>query len=444
MTQPGLLSYRAILNVTLPVMLGLFIQFGVTVTDSAFLSRVSGTAYSAAGNGGLLFMTFVMICYGIAGAAQILVARREGEGSFGRVGIVFRKAVASIGVFAVLTVLFFYFGSSWITSWSVQDSAIATDMQTYLQIRSLGMIFFPLSMAYNGLYMGVGRTKVITVAMLMQGISNIALDYAWVLGGWGFEPMGIYGAALATAISDGVAMVTYMIWSALDQKNKKYSLWNGGWHDEKSAGLLNLSWPLIAQGMLAVGAWTVFFFLIEHLGKDEIEISQNIRNVYFLCLISVMGFGTATRTFISQMLAREEYELVTVNLRRIIILCTAFTSIAVGMFLFMPEMLISLVNKNEKILPDTVFVLRLVSISMILFSISSPMHNLVAGAGDTRMAMFIEGATIGVYLTLTAVITLVYPQPVWVVWCMEYVYFSLLFFLALRYIQSGKWKHFQI
>ena len=73
------LSYRAILRMAVPLMASSFIQSVVMITDSSFLSRYSTTAFDAAGNGGMIYITLYVVLMGMSDGSQILMARRVGE-----------------------------------------------------------------------------------------------------------------------------------------------------------------------------------------------------------------------------------------------------------------------------------------------------------------------------------------------------------------------------
>jgi Na+-driven multidrug efflux pump len=140
------------------------------------------------------------------------------------------------------------------------------------------------------------------------------------------------------------------------------------------------------------------------------------------------------------MLARNEHEYVLPNLKRIIKLSFLFTFCMVIVFTLFPESVISIVNSNESIMQESVFTLRLISISMLLFGICGPMLSFVSGAGDTQMSFLIEFTTIVLYLSGAYILTIVYPQPVHLVWSLEYLYFGTLFLLSYWYILKGKWR----
>ncbi len=73
------LNYRTILAVAIPLMGSTFIQSIVLLTDSSFLSRYDTLAFGAAGNGGLIYITLLMVLVGLNEGTQILMARRIGE-----------------------------------------------------------------------------------------------------------------------------------------------------------------------------------------------------------------------------------------------------------------------------------------------------------------------------------------------------------------------------
>lgn len=144
------------------------------------------------------------------------------------------------------------------------------------------------------------------------------------------------------------------------------------------------------------------------------------------------------------MIARNEQDLVLKNLRRIIWLCFLITSAVVLLFVAFPVTIISVVNENPAAMPDSVFTLRVISFSILWFTVCSPMLNMISGAGDTRINFLIEFSTILFYLFCTWLVTIVYPQPIHIVWCMEYVYFGVMFVLCWWYIRSGKWRNIKI
>ena len=75
---------KEIWRVTYPIFLGLLAQNVINVTDTAFLGRVGEVALGAAAMGGLLYICVYTIAFGFSVGSQILIARRNGEGTIGQ------------------------------------------------------------------------------------------------------------------------------------------------------------------------------------------------------------------------------------------------------------------------------------------------------------------------------------------------------------------------
>ena len=66
--------------------LGLLAQNIINVTDTAFLGRVGEVELGASAMGGLFYICVFTIAFGFSVGSQILIARRNGEGTLQRCG----------------------------------------------------------------------------------------------------------------------------------------------------------------------------------------------------------------------------------------------------------------------------------------------------------------------------------------------------------------------
>jgi Na+-driven multidrug efflux pump len=111
---------------------------------------------------------------------------------------------------------------------------------------------------------------------------------------------------------------------------------------------------------------------------------------------------------------------------------------------FYPYTAVKIINNNPAIIDETVLTLRIVSLAMLMFAISNAFTNMVSGTGATRASFMIEFVAILFYVIMAILVTLVFPQPVHIVWCIEYVYFTLMIIAAVYYIRKGKWKTIKV
>ena len=82
----GCYSYKKITSVTLPILLSMLMEHIIGMTDTAFLGRVSEVALGASALGTVYFLAFFVLGSGFSFGAQILIARRNGEKQFRKIG----------------------------------------------------------------------------------------------------------------------------------------------------------------------------------------------------------------------------------------------------------------------------------------------------------------------------------------------------------------------
>ncbi len=439
------LSYRQILSVAFPIMIGVFIQYAVSITDSAFLNRISPDDFNAAGNAGMLYITLFMVAMGIASGAQIMIARRDGEGNYAEAGQVFRQTLFTLISFSLLLVLLLQ-SINWLLLPSfVHDPVVTEKMQTFLHYRGWGLLFAVTTLAYQGLYAGIARTRVIMYYTSLTAFLNVVLDYGLIFGHFGLPRMELEGAAIASVIAEAGALLFVILYTRYDKAVLKYRL-RGKLIPIRNTivQLIKLSWPLMLQGFVATGAWTVFFFFIEQMGSKDLEISQVIRMFYLIAFIPIQGIGAATRTFVSQLIARGQTREVLPTVTKIILLNLLATLIFTHPNLLYPLWVVPVMSENTAILQETAYTLQVVTGAMFLLALTAPLLNLISGSGDTKTAFRIELLTIVLYLTGAWLLTGPLQQNIIWVWCIEYVYFGTMALGCIYYIRRGKWKHIKV
>ena len=72
-------TYKQILSISAPIMLGSAAQNVIALSDSVFLYYKSESDFAAIGFVGVFYLVIAAIGYGLSKGGQILIARRMGE-----------------------------------------------------------------------------------------------------------------------------------------------------------------------------------------------------------------------------------------------------------------------------------------------------------------------------------------------------------------------------
>ncbi len=439
------LRYRSILAMAVPLMGSTFIQSVVMITDSSFLSRFSTVDFDAAGNGGLLYITLFIALVGLNDGAQILMARRIGQQKEDALARIFGSTLltnllVALGLFALIRLVI-----PPAVEWYTVHSDVAEAEISFLRIRGFAVFFGIVSLSISAYFMAMGKTLVVLLNAALIACSNILLDYLLIFGKSGFSPMGIEGAALASTIADGIGMLFLLTALLLSPSFKKHQLFGHlRFNFQSVKELLRLSSPIILQGIIALTTWTVFFAWIEQLGKHELTVSQNIRSLYFLAFIPIWGFGSTTKTYISQYIGKGDFDSIRIIIRRIQLLTLAFLFVFFHGAIFYPEKLILMINPDPAYLEDSASILRYITGSVFIYGIGSVYFQTINGSGNTRYTFFVELIAVATYLIMAYLLIKVYRVDIFWIWSVEYVYFASMALFSIAYLTFFNWQKKQI
>lgn len=436
------LSYPGLLKVALPMCFGALVQFVVAFTDNYFVSQLDGTAMSAVAYVGLIYITLAMIGYGLGNAAQILVARRQGEGKFGDVGEVTANAFW-IGVLtALIQVALLYAATPLILDAVIESPDVLRYMKEFIPWRSFGFCFYTLTIILNSFWSGIATTRVMAYTTLITACVNVGLDYLLIFGHFGFPRMEVSGAALATMISEACAFVFLVAYTLRHPQMKVYRLWHHitAVPVRHTAAIIRLGGPIILQLFLSLFVWVVFYSLVENLGEASLQSAFVIRNMYMLAWVSVMGMSTTAKTYVSGLIAEgRQSELGKVVRRLALLNCLGILLLTHGLLLY-PEWIAGIFTHDDRVIRYTIDSAYIVWPAAMIFGLTSILLATVEGSGNTLAGFLIELITTGFYLVTAWYLAKELHLPVHLVWMADYVYFISLGLLSFAYLKNGRWK----
>ncbi len=432
------LGYRHLLRMAVPISMGTLLQFIVLLTDNFFLARLSENAINGAGNAGLVYLTLEMIAVGSGAALQIVIARQIGEGHQEKAYRTFRSGLAlhllmGVGLTSIALGL-----NSGILLNTIADPGIRDVFHTFFTIRLLGFVPFSMLLAFNALYTGTTHTWPILVIGGISAITNVIFDAAWVEGMWGFEPIGAAGAAWASLLAESVGFLAALALTLRILPNA-ISPWTWLPQDELKAWW-KLAYPMMGQFLLTISTWTAFFFFVEKVGGMELKVSHLARNFFMLAFIVAQGLQQTTRTYVSGLLGEGRkhdlkpvlQKIVLINVLGIVVLCHGY--------LFYPELLVGIFFEDATGQFAMVQTLYVIFSAVCIYSFTGIMLATIQGSGATKAAFRIELFAVTLYIIAAASMTLIWPQPVWIIWRVEWIYFSSIGLGSWYYLRSGYWK----
>lgn len=197
---------RLILTMSFPIMLSMLVQALYNIVDSAFVARISEDALTAVTLAFPVQLLMIAVATGTGVGINALLSRRLGEQKQQEA-----DAVASNGIFLAVcfwilfAVLGLLFGRTFISLFT--DIPTVIDMGTsYVTVVSVASCGVFLLFTAERLMQATGNTVYHMITQLIGAVLNCVLDPIMIFGLLGCPALGTTGAALATVLSQIIAM----------------------------------------------------------------------------------------------------------------------------------------------------------------------------------------------------------------------------------------------
>lgn len=438
-------SYKSIWKISFPIILSGVAQNIVNVTDTAFLGRLGIIELGAAGNAGIFYYVLMVFGMGFTIGTQIIIGRRNGEGNIKAIGGLFNNGLFFLLPLALLLFLFIQTLAPAILAQLTNSTEILSASLEFLKMRSFGIGFAFLNFLFIAFYTGITQTKVLTYSTFIQATVNVIFDYALIFGNFGLPEMGVKGAALASVISELAALIYFFAYSKKRLYFKKYLLfYRLRFEGKKLLKMLKVAFPVMLQNFMALTSWLAFFMIIEQIGEEELAVSHIVRSIYMVLMIPLFGFSSATSTLVSNLIGKGKKEEVLSLVKKVVYLSLACTALFLPLILFFPREVTLIYTDNLNLLDASKSVLYVVSASMLFFSAAYITFSAVTGTGKTLYSLAIEFVSIFIYLIGAYFIGVYFKQDLWLVWCSEFIYFTVMGSLAVLYLKFGNWRNANI
>ncbi len=441
MTPEIQIGYKNILRIAVPMMIMGLSMTLVSLTDTAFLGQLGAAELGGAGNAGLTYMLLVMIGMGFSSGVQIIVARRNGEGQFDKIGNLLHHTLLFLMLYGVLVHIFFVFGLPHILPLLTDSTAIGAIIDRFLSYRSWGLYASFINAAALALLVGTTKTKIIGIVTPVSALLNIFLDYALIFGNLGFPELGVEGAAIASNIAEGVGSIFILFYLFFLYDHKKYRLFDKIRISMSTyVSILKTASPLMVQNFVSFFSWFAFFTLIEGLGEKELAASHIVRSIYMVLIIPVFGLGDATNSLTGNLMGENRNDLVLKMVGRVCLISVAFALLMQPLIWLVGIDLLQPFSSDTYTLSIAEPVLHLVGIVLFIFGPVIVGFKAVSGTGRTITALLIETCVVSIYLVFAYLLIQVNQIELYQVWSAEFVYFIAFGILIFGYLLKGNWQ----
>ena len=215
---------RQIWHIAYPILISLLMEQMIGMTDTAFLGRVGEVELGASAIAGVFYIVIFMVAFGFSIGAQILMARRNGEGEYREIGRLFYHGIYFQCTMAVVMFVLSFFFSPIILKRIISSPEIYETATSYLHWRVFGALFSFNAVMFRAFFLGTTQTKTLTLNSIVMVLSNVVFNYLLIFGNCGLPRLGIAGAAIGSSLAEAVSLVFFIVYTRRHIDLKKYGL----------------------------------------------------------------------------------------------------------------------------------------------------------------------------------------------------------------------------
>jgi putative MATE family efflux protein len=375
---------RAILLLSIPMVLEMVMESVFAVADIFFVSKLGADAVATVGITESLMTIIYAIGMGLSMATTGMIARRIGEkkseeASETAVQALFLAIISSL----IIAIPGFIF-SSGILKMMGGSQWVIIQGKNYTGIMLGANLVVMLLFINNAIFRSAGDAAISMRVLWIANILNIILDPCFIFGLGPFPKMGVTGAALATTIGRGVG-VLYQFYLLTKGKGRIRIYRNIIQFKPKIMfRLLNLSAGGIGQFIISTSSWVGLYRIMAAFGSEVLAGYTIAIRIVIFSLLPSWGMSNAAATLVGQNLGARQPSRAEKSVWITGFINTGFLLIVAFIFLSIPEKLVAFFTTDEAIVIVAVDCLRIISLGYIFFSFGMVMSQAFNGAGDTN------------------------------------------------------------
>lgn len=299
------------LTLALPVMLTQLGQVSVQLFDNIIVGKLLGAnALAAVSLGNALFISVFIFGLGISFAIPPLVSEAHSQNDHDRINSVFRHGFI-LNIVVGLVLMGLLLGFVPLLKYLNQPPEIIPDTKDFLFVMAFSVIPFMAFQTMREVSEGLGYTIGVTKATIIANVINIALNYVFIKGLFGFPAMGVKGSALAT-LTARIFMMVFIYYVMMKHPTTKryikdFALKITTFSKEMFNKMLKLGLPTAFQMFFEVTAFAGAAFICGLVSAKDIASHQIALSMASFTFNLCIGFSVASTVMIGRKMGERNF-----------------------------------------------------------------------------------------------------------------------------------------
>ncbi|MBQ4819727.1 MATE family efflux transporter [Aquimarina sp. MMG016] len=381
---------RAIFMLSVPMVLEMMMESVFFLVDAYFVSSLGANAIATVGLTESVLTLVYAIAIGLSMGVTAIVARRVGEKDIDGAS---KAAVQSIllgaAVAAIISVIGILFPKE-ILSLMGAESDLIEEGYGFTQVLLGGNVTIMLLFLINAVFRGAGDASVAMRVLIFSNLLNIVLDPIFIFGFGPVPAFGVQGAAIATTIGRGSAVIFQLLILFYGWSKIKVTLKDIVFRAEIMWNLIKVSLGGIGQFIIGTSSWVFLMRIMAEFGSEVLAGYTIAIRVLMFTLMPSWGMSNAAATLVGQNLGASQPDRAEQSVWKTG-KYNAYFMLAVSVFyLLFAEVIIKIFSNEAQVIEYGALSLRVIAAGYVFYAYGMVVIQSFNGAGDTKTPTIIN------------------------------------------------------
>ncbi|HSL72546.1 MAG TPA: MATE family efflux transporter [Longimicrobiales bacterium] len=386
--MPGRPELRGLVALAVPIAT---VQVGLMfmgVVDTIMVGHVSASALAAVAVGNTYFFIAAVFGMGVLMALDPIVSQAVGAHDEPAIARAVQRGFLIAAVITAWTALVLFFAEPALRMLK-QPAEVIGPAARYSRVLIPGAFPFFAFVVVRQSLQSMTVIRPIILAIIIGNLCNIALNWVLIFGHFGFQAMGVAGAAWATSVSRLLLFLIVLAagWPALHQYVRPWR--RDAFELAPVVRMLRLGAPIGLHTLLEYGAFACVMIAMGMLGTVQVASHQVAINLASLTFMVPLGVAQAGGVLVGQAVGRGD----SVHARRAaggaVLLGAGFMTGTAVAFLTIPRFLAGIYTSDPAVLALSVSLIQIAGVFQIFDGLQVVGAGVLRGVGDTRVPMMV-------------------------------------------------------
>ncbi len=381
---------RAIFMLSIPMILEMMMESIFALVDAYWVSNLGANAIATVGLTESVITLIYAVAIGLSMGVTAIVARRVGEKDIkGASQAAVQSIFLGIAVAIIISVIGILFPKEILALMGAEADLIA-DGYGYTQVLLGGNITIMLLFLINAVFRGAGDASVAMKVLIVSNLLNIILDPLFIFGFGPISGFGVQGAAIATTIGRGSAVVLQILILLFGWSKIKVTFRDIVLRSKVMMNLIKVSLGGIGQFIIGTSSWVFLMRIMAEFGSEVLAGYTIAIRVLMFTLMPSWGMSNAAATLVGQNLGAGKPDRAEQSVWKTGKYNAYFMIVVSVLYLIFAEVIIKIFSSEPEVVKYGALSLRVIAAGYVFYAYGMVIIQSFNGAGDTKTPTIIN------------------------------------------------------